>query len=169
MNLKYLPKKYKQVMAFRMIASGSRKKTICSKCQITEKQYEYILNKYETTEVKIIDCAVGEFSEEFIQILDIYKKIHGCYLLYNQDKEIIYIGNSYSLGDRVNESIQNKKGKVKYVKLIETSMSDAYILEMFLINTHKPKLNTQSKGWGEITFECPTEFNLDNYNMIKIY
>jgi len=167
-NHMILPTLSKKMYAFRLIAKGQRKSIIVNKCKITPKQYDWIHTQFVETEVKIIKPTEQTFSEEFLSFTKEYHKKSGCYVLYDKDMEIVYIGQSWSIGQRVVESADERKGVI-YAKLIPSSMSDAFVLEMLLINTYKPKLNSQSKGWGTLSFTIPEAYNLDVFEHIEIY
>jgi len=80
----------------------------------------------------------------------------GCYIFRNQANQIIYVGKSKSLKERVRQYFQKtdeKEGKYKAlakeiadIEIILTSTErDALILECKLIKQHKPRYNTQLK------------------------
>lgn len=80
----------------------------------------------------------------------------GCYIFRNKRREIIYIGKSKCLRNRVKQYFYNtdtKKGKytdlMRELHEIETIVTDtetnALILECQLIKKHKPKYNSQMK------------------------
>ena len=90
------------------------------------------------------------------EILDL-KDTCGVYILYEFDK-IVYVGVSVNLSQRILSSMTDKSDTTSFSYVDTDSLSDAYILEILLINIIKPKYNEQSLGDGEISFELPIKY-----------
>ncbi|MGI4752558.1 MAG: excinuclease ABC subunit UvrC [Janthinobacterium lividum] len=84
------------------------------------------------------------------KLLPLVPTLPGIYLMYNSDKEIIYIGKAKNLKKRLNYySKNNLRGRiarmVHQVYLVEykvtTSESEAFLLETQLIRQHQPRFN----------------------------
>ena len=68
----------------------------------------------------------------------------GVYFLYGADKKLLYVGKSKNLGSRIIESSNERRAS--YFNYIATeNMSDASIMETYLICKLKPKLYSESK------------------------
>jgi predicted GIY-YIG superfamily endonuclease len=83
--------------------------------------------------------------------LTMENKITGIYFLYNEAKEIIYIGKTTDFKQRLNTHLKNGEGRfqdneVKYFSILPVEdkemMSD---LEYYRINKHRPKYNIALK------------------------
>ncbi len=94
--------------------------------------------------------------------MEIYSKIKqlpkasGCYIFKNKFGEVIYVGKSKCLKNRVGQYFQNsdkKEGKIKnlvreiydFDYIITETETDALLLECYLIKTKKPKYNSDLK------------------------
>ncbi|MCC8369907.1 MAG: GIY-YIG nuclease family protein [Rickettsia endosymbiont of Stiretrus anchorago] len=84
------------------------------------------------------------------KLLPLVPTLPGIYLMYNSDKEIIYIGKAKNLKKRLNYySKNNLRGRiarmVHQVYLVEykvtTSESEAFLMETQLIKQHQPRFN----------------------------
>lgn len=87
----------------------------------------------------------------------------GCYIFRNSDGQIIYIGKSKSLKNRVPQyfqSVDTKKGKYHMLAkeiadmeyILTDSERDALILECQLVKKHCPRYNTQLKKTKKYPF-----------------
>jgi len=86
-----------------------------------------------------------KYKKELIRYLEQFYEEHGCYVLWNK-KDIVYIGKSINLAERVISSIQerNKSITITGLTLILTkNEADTHILEPILITEFKPILNTE--------------------------
>jgi len=91
------------------------------------------------------------YGSKFIKkLLQVIPTLPGVYLMYNFDKEIIYIGKAKNLKKRLNYyGKSNLRGRiarmVHQVYLVEyritTSESEAFLLETQLIREHQPRFN----------------------------
>ncbi len=82
--------------------------------------------------------------------IDLLPNLPGCYLMFNENNEIIYIGKAKNLKNRVSqyflkEHVGKTKAMVSHVNHFETiitqSEKEALILEMNLIQKNHPKYN----------------------------
>ena len=106
------------------------------------------------------------FSTPFVDALLNLTKDYGVYALVNSDDIIIYIGVSKTLGNRIKESYivtPNAKG-FRHIKT--KSLSDAYILEVLMINTLKPLHNKGTLGHDEVSFKVPKNYDIDSIKTI---
>lgn len=90
---------------------------------------------------RVSDYAIGnrEYSNNLISDYVTYHTESGIYYLYNKD-EVVYIGKSNKLGKRVIQSVQGKNVD-SYSIVPIPNQADRDILEVYLINKHKPKYN----------------------------
>lgn len=96
------------------------------------------------------DLPPSNKSDEFTALLEGLEKKSGVYRLFDKDKLLLYIGKSYDLYSRIKTSLKDKGAR--YISILQTNnLSDASILEMFLIAKHKPPLNKESN-----TLDLPT-------------
>lgn len=107
-----------------------------------------------------------QITDEFFKIMEELVYVCGLYFLFDENKELIYIGKSRNLSSRVPKSIKERKGFYLKYKLTST-MSDANILELYYISKLKPKLNKDSKESDDTTFEINYKF-LEKSDFIKI-
>lgn len=76
-------------------------------------------------------------------------------MFYDEDKELIYIGKSKSLGDRMQSSAIERMDAM-YVTLMKTkTYADTGIYEMYYIAKLKPKLNVDGNTIDEPSVELP--------------
>lgn len=95
-----------------------------------------------------------EYTEDFTKLLYEISGKHGCYLLYDKNNTLIYVGKSVNLSSRITSSISERGATKATVSLTETE-ADMHILEPYLIGTLKPILNKE--------FSCndKTSFKID--------
>jgi hypothetical protein len=92
----------------------------------------------------------------------------GVYFLYGKDKELLYIGKSYCLAQRVYSSAAERRG-VYYARImICAERADADIIEPYCIAMHTPPLNTAYSGVGKPSFRIETPELSDFINLINI-
>lgn len=88
----------------------------------------------------------------YLEDLQKYDKVPGIYFLYDKNKKLIYIGKSYNLRIRVEQSIMDKKAF--YYKLLATENScEANILEPYYIAIYSPELNFDFVTYDKPSFE----------------
>ena len=127
----------------RMIESENFKKFVREKrfFKYNPKTAIEIFLKYETF----------DYSEEFLNVLEYLKNVQGLYFLYNENKELLYIGKSRDLGTRIFTSTKERFGTFLKYKITK-SMADAHILELYFINKFNPRLNSDSNERDGINF-----------------
>lgn len=96
-------------------------------------------------------------TQEFINTLEYLTYVHGLYFLYDENKNLIYIGKSKNLGSRILNSVKERQGFYLKYKLPLTK-SDTNILELYYISKLKPVLNSESKEVDDTTFEIDYKF-----------
>lgn len=96
-------------------------------------------------------------TQEFINTLEYLTYVHGLYFLYDENKNLIYIGKSKNLGSRILDSVKERQGFYLKYKLPLTK-SDTNILELYYISKFKPKLNSESKEADDTTLEINYKF-----------
>ena len=96
-------------------------------------------------------------TEEFISTLENLLNVHGLYFLYDENKNLIYIGKSKNLGSRILDSAKERQGFYLKYKLPLTK-SDTNILELYYISKFKPKLNSESKEIDDTTIKIDYKF-----------
>ena len=99
------------------------------------------------------------------------REVFGCYFLYNNKKEIIYIGMSKNLVNRAFQSYNEKRWWKNttsiYISFFETlTKSDMIVAEGYFIGKYKPKLNVVGKYDDELTFKLPLK---KPFKIYKIY
>jgi hypothetical protein len=101
--------------------------------------YQYdkrlVLHQYNSDIKCYVDC-----NHQFIIDLDNIADNYGIYKLYNDDKQLVYIGKSYKLGIRIQQSLKERKCKYySYCALNTKKETDTY--EIYYINKLKPIYN----------------------------
>lgn len=90
----------------------------------------------------------------------------GVYKLFNNDKDLIYIGKSYSIGKRIVSSAREQRAS--YVKIMITkTQSDANLIEQYLIATEKPSQNDLGMTFDELTVKVSFDYKF--LPLVKIY
>ena len=94
---------------------------------------------------------VAQMAKELVENkLKLLPDLPGCYIMKNSDKEIIYIGKAKNLKNRVRSYFRGKKeGKTAllvqeitdFEYVVTDSNKEALLLEVTLIQKHKPKYN----------------------------
>lgn len=104
----------------------------------------------------------AQVSKKFVDELEKIRYKKGIYFLYNQNKELIYVGKSKNLCDRVPQSIKERKAFYFSYKLCKT-LSDMHILELYFISKLKPVCNSDCKSEDDchITIDYNFEFESD--------
>lgn len=92
---------------------------------------------------------------EFKELAQTLFKSPGVYMFYNRNKELIYIGKSINLSQRLIGSALEKETAM-YATVKETkTYADCGIYEMYYIGLYKPKLNSDGMTDDYPTFELP--------------
>ena len=77
---------------------------------------------------------------------------HGVYFLYNENKELEYIGKSNNLASRIyNSALERGSIYARYIEM--KTLADTHIMEMYFIGKYKPIKNSDSKSKDEVTFD----------------
>ncbi|MGO5427247.1 GIY-YIG nuclease family protein [Fusobacterium mortiferum] len=105
-------------------------------------------------------------SEEFIKEMEDLVQVYGLYFLYDQDKNLIYIGKSRNLNERIPSSVKERKAYYLKYKLTKT-LTDTHILELYYIAKLKPILNKDSKESDDTTLTIEYSFKKES-DFIKI-
>lgn len=82
----------------------------------------------------------------------------GLYILFNYEKQIVYIGKGKNVYSRVFKSINEKlNDKIKYFSILteDLSYADCCVYEMYLINKYKPILNKDSNMGDLLSIVLP--------------
>lgn len=106
-------------------------------------------------------------NEELKTALKLVPTLPGCYLYYDKDGEIIYVGKAKNLKRRVSSYFNRTQDSVKVAVLVSKiekmdyiitdSEVEALILESHLIKKHKPKYNIQLKDDKKYPYFLITE------------
>jgi hypothetical protein len=121
-----------------------------------EENFEYIRPIKKSGRIEYIEIQInGEYktiSDEAIQELEKLYNCYGIYFIYNNKDQLLYIGKSKNLANRIPESIKERNG-AKFAYILTTQPSDIHILEPYLILKHKPIKNTQFMEFGDTSFD----------------
>jgi hypothetical protein len=90
----------------------------------------------------------GEYKEEVFKDLETIRTVSGVYRLYNIDKDLIYIGKSYSLGQRLISSASIQSA-IYYDYAVANNKADADIYEIYYISRLKP-INNVANNTNDI-------------------
>lgn len=106
--------------------------------------YKYLYDEYFEKR-KINWSAIYNYDDKFIKYINSLSCKSGVYFIFNQKKELIYIGKSKDLSERIFSSISERlKYHPYYISILETeNICDANILEPFFISQFKPIANTE--------------------------
>lgn len=111
-------------------------------------------------------CFDGVATKQFEDVINFLEYKCGLYFLYNENKELIYIGKSKNLASRIPTSIRDRKAFYMKFKLC-FNLSDMHILELYYISKLKPVLNSDCLESDVCTFEIQHNF-VDESDFIKI-
>lgn len=116
--------------------------------------YKYLSDEYFEKR-KINWSEIYNYDEKFIQYTNSLVNISGVYFIFNQKEELVYVGKSKNLSDRVFASISERRNyDPYYIRFFKTkNICDANILEPFFISKFKPIANTEFNDVGEINVE----------------
>ncbi len=130
------------------------------------KKYNIFEDDFSKGIIAFFEYEDYSITNEFIETLEKLEYLIGLYFLYNENKELIYIGKSKNLGSRILTS--TKERKAFYLKYKEThTKSDANILELYYIAKYKPSLNSDSKENDDTTLNLNYSFKQES-DFIKI-
>lgn len=122
----------------------------------TVELFKLLLIKDENKEIvnKLIKKDDYKIHNKFVKIIEDLKNVTGIYYLYNDCGDIIYIGKSKNIKNRINQHITGKSNKSLKIQLelntvsFETCGNEliALLKESEEIKTHKPKYNKALKN-----------------------
>ena len=161
---------------FKDIEQLVKKKVIMSKYGISSNEYKeyyatFLKRKQEHKDrvayaiAKPMNDMLNFTNEAIKELLDL-DGIEGVYLLYEGDV-ITYVGVSTNLKNRIPTSIEDKVSVDGFSYICTDSLSDAYILEVLLINTIKPHWNSATVGTGEISFLIPDKYDYKDLEIFR--
>lgn len=109
----------------------------------------------------------NEFCKTFLDSCCNLQFTPGIYFMYNFNKQLIYIGKSVNLSNRMISS--SREREPYYIKYKTTkSFSDCHVLELYYINLLKPCLNKSEKSQDDLTFEIKYDF-IKESDFIKVF
>ena len=122
----------------------------------TVELFKLLLIKDKNKEIvnKLIKKDDNKIHNKFVKIIEDLKNVTGIYYLYNDCGDIIYIGKSKNIKNRINQHITGKSKKSLKIQLelntvsFETCGNEliALLKESEEIKTHKPKYNKALKN-----------------------
>lgn len=127
----------------------------CAKKKYLEEKVGYINKNGEFISFPFECC---EFMSE-----NLYGK-HGVYAFLDGSENVVYIGKSINLADRITGSYHERQdGRIeKIMYYTDESMANAHVLELILINKYKPIFNTDCKSDDDFTlFPCDISIEKD--------
>ena len=157
-----------------MMHKRYKKADVMKTCNITSDEYSSIYKsfiKFNKEKKELQLCKIGERSADnlrdrkllstpLVSYIDSLCDKFGVYALVNDDDLIIYVGVSKDLKNRVKESYLITPDAAG-IRVIETkSLSDAYILEVMLINIIKPMCNKGTLSDDKSTFKVPKIYDI---------
>lgn len=137
----------------------------CSKCG-KEKSYDnfYIqhkeMNQYGASDPRSYrhnckECCSSSAKKQREKDLEYTHGFYFIYFIYNHNNELIYIGKTNDLYNRILQHHKNKKinkDNIKYIDIeILESLCDASVREIYYINKYKPTLNQRDVFEGVLT------------------
>lgn len=82
----------------------------------------------------------------------------GVYKLYDKNKNVIYVGSSVNLVDRLCGSMKEKKAF--YFSIVSpNTIADTYVMEYYLINKFKPHLNKTGLSDDNLSFDINCKYD----------
>lgn len=124
---------------------------------------ERLVNSLENT----YGDVCGQFSNKFIEVLNDLCEIKGLYVFW-VDNEIVYIGKSVNLQERIYSSLKEriKSAPITHLTTVLTpTEADMHIGEVLLITEYKPDLNCDC-ACEDVSEKYRSGINL--YDMPKI-
>ena len=96
-----------------------------------------------------------DYSEEFYSDYnDGVGKKFGLYFIFDDKEELVYVGKSINLFQRLSNSLIERSGEF-YAYAEPASKADMHVYELYYINKFKPKLNTGDLSDDELTIVLP--------------
>ena len=116
-------------------------------------------------------------NEKLKESLKLLPSLPGCYLYYNKDNEVIYVGKAKILKRRVKSYFNKKHDSVKVQVLVSqidrleyiitNTEVEALILESHLIKKHKPKYNVLLKDDKKYPYFLITDEDFPRISIIR--
>lgn len=116
-------------------------------------------------------------NENLKQTLKLLPSLPGCYLYYNKDNEIIYVGKAKILKRRVKSYFNKKHDSVKVQVLVSqierleyiitNTEVEALILESHLIKKHKPRYNVLLKDDKKYPYFLITDEDFPRISVVR--
>lgn len=116
---------------------------------------EYIINS-----IGLKICIRSEIENDMIctYTKPIMKTNIGCYFIYDNNKEIVYVGKSTSdlLSRSCTSAVERVLGDFSKIELLEfNTKAETSIFEIYYITKLKPKFNSESNTSDNIPFDLP--------------
>jgi hypothetical protein len=135
------------------------------RCNIDISRFPLFYRCIEHKDLKVFKPELVT-STGFIKFFEKNAGKYGLYFLYNLRKELIFIGKSTNLGQKLVEAIWDKNVD-GYVSVAHTkSKSDIHLYEPYYIIKEKPMLNSDEIEADELTQELAP---LEKSGLVKIY
>lgn len=115
---------------------------------------EEFTEEYFITSLEPISVWGKEFSSEFEKDFRKHARSYGIYFIYDDNEELIYIGKSKNLFERLANSLRERGGD-KYSFALTKTKSDYHLYEIYYIAKLEPKLNVDSAEQDELTVTLP--------------
>lgn len=116
-------------------------------------------------------------NEKLKQTLKLLPELPGCYIYYNKDNEIIYVGKAKILKRRVKSYFNKKHDSVKVQVLVSqidrleyiitNTEVEALILESHLIKKHKPRYNILLKDDKKYPYFLVTDEDFPRISVVR--
>lgn len=115
--------------------------------------FDFIAN-YFAKELKPIETWGKEYSENFLADFKKYARVYGVYFIYGEQKELLYVGKSKNLFERLSNSLREKKGAYYSFAVTDTN-ADSHLYEIYYISKLKPSMNKDSVEEDGLTVTLP--------------
>lgn len=143
---KFIKKFVKELLKFQEYLEGSN--------QLQNVLDEEFVEEYFIASLEPISVWGKEFSGEFEKDFKMYARSYGIYFIYDENEELIYIGKSKNLFERLANSLRERGGD-KYSFALTKTKSDYHLYEIYYIAKLEPKLNVDSAEQDELTVTLP--------------
>lgn len=123
------------------------------------------ISDYFAKELKPTETWGKEYSDDFLADFKKHARVYGVYFIYGEQKELLYVGKSRNLFERLSNSLREKKGAY-YSFAVTSTNSDAHLYEIYYISKLKPVMNKDSMEKDNLTVTLP-ELNISKIK--KVY
>ena len=138
-----------------------------------QEYWEFVNNyidlfKYKMN-LKNLENITSNIKETTIKELEKLQNKYGVYFLWNNDN-LIYIGKSINLSERILTSIKERNMKVKVTHFsyyLTKTQADAHILEPYLITQYKPLLNSEFVS-TDYTTMFKIKFSINKFKRFEV-